>query len=1053
MPLAAFAIAVQGSSVPAPLHPDRLRCEALLNPLGVDVARPRLSWIVVSDRMGQRQTAFRLRVASDPRRLASGRPDLWDSGRTASDETRDIVYRGRPLKPGQRVFWNVQVWDKDDRPSRPSAPATWTTHLIGDPSWKPRWIGMFDRPFPRKGIGYHASEAKSLDETKWVQVDLGRPTPLDSIVLDRVRNHLEYPVFGFPVRYKVEGSNDPDMRGATTFLDHTGADDDPSRPEPVKIPAQGAKVRYIRVTATRLFRRKDGVGCFALAEIEARSGGKDVAVGKPVTAQDSVEHDGWTREALTDGWGDESGMPITLLLRKEAILAKPIRRAVAYVSGLGQYQFRINGRKAGQDWITPGWTQYRKSVLVDAYDVTGLLHPGRNAFAFHLGNGMYDMRTDTRGSQQTNSLGIAKALCRIRIEYADGTVGYVDSDGTWSCAPGPETYSGVFGGEDWDARLEPEGWDRPGFAGKWRSALVVTPPEGKLRGVTHAAPPMRVAEVRTPAAATRPKPDTLVLDLGQNAPYVPRIQVRGPRGSTLRMWPAEMLKPDGTVEQSTMRAGKLASYTLGGKGVETWNPVFWYVGSRYWQVQAFDPAGRPIDPSRLLRKFQGLLVHGSEPPAGTFECSSALFNRTAEIVRWAMLSNFASVISDCPHREKSGWLEQDQLNAPGLMYCFDMSAMFRKVVDDMHDTQLPNGMVPTMAPEYFIYDGGFRDSIEWGGTYLFLPRYMRDWYANDGLIGEHYDAMRRYVEYLRTVAKDGILSNGLGDWDGGGNDPRTPVAITDTAYYYLAAKTLSEFAGSLGKAEDARRYAGLAQAIRNRFRQTFFDPATGKVGTGSQSAQATALDLGLLDAADRPKAFAALMADVAAQHYAVSCGEVGHPSLLRVLAANGRSDVVAKIHSQTEKRGYGFQIEKGLTTLAETWDAATWASLNHFMLGHIVEWFYADLAGIRPDPAKPGFRGFVVQPQPVPRVTWAKATYDSIRGKIACSWKIEGGRIALDVTVPANTTATIWVPTNGNATVREGAAGARPAGRRPGYQGFAVVSGRFRFEAPFFWRS
>ena len=755
------------------------------------------------------------------------------------------------------------------------------------------------------------------------------------------------------------------------------------------------------------------------------------------------------------GASEGSKQTATLYVRKEFRVPKPIKRALCFVSGLGQYEMWLNGQKVGNDWLTPGWTQYAKTCLADSYDVTSQVKVGTNSAAIHIGNGMYDMSGDKRGGQQPNSQGKKKAICQLMFEYEDGTRQTIGSDGSWRSSPSPETYSGVFGGEDWDARLDHPGWKLAGFDDRsWSPAPEVHPPSGLLRGLTHAAPPMRVIEVRSPVGASMPKPNVLVLDLGQNSPYIPNITVSGQAGVTVKLWPAELLKPDGTIDQSTMRAGKYASYTLAGDGAETWHPSFWYVGSRYWQVVATNAAGRSLDPRGVLKRFDGLIVHADVKPTGKFECSNLLFNQIHNLIWWAMCSNFASVISDCPHREKSGWLEQDHLVGDGLMYSFDMSTMFRKVVQDMHDTQLPSGMVPTMAPEYFIYQGGFRDSVEWGGAYLLLPEMMQAWYGQQGLVSQHYEAMKKYVDYLETQAKDGILSTGLGDWNGGGADPRTPIAITDTAYYFDLASTLSKLAVGIGRTGDAARYRQLSDSIKNQFNAKFVDTESGKVGTGSQSAQATALDFHLLNRETEQKAFDQLLSDVRQHDYAVSCGEIGHPALLRVLTNFGRADVVARIHLQTGKPGYGYQIKKGLTTLAESWDASP-ISQNHFMLGHLMEWLYGDLVGIKPDPAGFAFSRILIQPRIVPNVTWAKASYDSVRGRISCAWKSTGDRVHIEATIPANTSATVFVPCRPGGTVRvsyplsKGFAMVVSQGHSDGYEPIRVTSGRFVFDSVF----
>jgi len=841
-----------------PLIISDLKCESVANPMNVDVVRPRLSWIVSSPDEGQRQSGYRILVASRQERLVANQGDLWDTGKVNSNATIEVPYAGHPLRSAEEVYWKVQVWDANGNPSKWSAENHWTMGLLSPLDWKAKWIGA----------------------------------------------------------------------------------------------------------------------------------------------------------------GEDAKQPVTMQLRRSFAISKPVRKALLFVSGLGQYEMWLNGLKVGADWLTPGWTQYAKTVLADSYDVTSLVQGGANALSLHVGNGMYDMFGDKRGGQQPNSLGHKKAVCQLMLQYWDRTSDTIVSDGSWKWSPSSETYSGVFGGEDWVDHKGQFAWRLADFDdSNWPRVTEMTPPKGVLRGLTHAAPPLRTIEIRTPKKITRPEPNILVVDLGQNAPYVPRITLSSYVKRTVKLTPGEVLKPDGTVNQQTMRGGKYASYAMSVSGIETWNPSFWYCGSKYWQIEATDDVGRAVDPTPLLLKFEGLMVHADIKPVGHFECSNKLFNETHNLIWWAMASNFASVISDCPHREKSGWLEQDHLMGPGLMYCFDMSAMFRKVIEDMHDTQLQNGMVPTMAPEYFIYDGGFRDSVEWGGAYLLLPEMVQSWYGKRGLVAEHYDAMKRYVDYLGTQAKDGVLSNGLGDWNGGGADPRTPVGITDTCYFYDMATTLAKFASSLGKRADAAHYRDLATSIRERFNAKFVDPETGRVGTGSQSGQATALDLGLIGPRLEQKAFDKLLEDVVAHDYSVSCGEVGHPSLLRVLTRFGRADVVARIHLQTDRPGYGYQIKKGLTTLAESWDASL-ISYNHFMLGHIMEWFYGDLVGIKPDPTGVAFSRSIIQPHPVPGVTWARASYDSVRGRISCSWKESANRFHMEVTVPANTTATVFVPSKAGGAIR-----------------------------------
>jgi alpha-L-rhamnosidase len=309
---------------------------------------------------------------------------------------------------------------------------------------------------------------------------------------------------------------------------------------------------------------------------------------------------------------------------------------------------------------------------------------------------------------------------------------------------------------------------------------------------------------------------------------------------------------------------------------------------------------------------------------------------------------------------------------------------------DIEDAQQASGMVPTMAPEYFVYEKGFRDSVEWGGACALVPELMRRWYDDAAVVARMRPVVDRYLAHLATQAKDGILATGLGDWDGYGPDKRTPVAVTDTAYYALLL-------GERGA------------AVRRAFLERFFDATTGRVATGSQSCQATALDLGLVPKEHEEKAFAQLVADVEAQGRAISCGEVGHPSLLRVLMEHGRSDLIWAIHHQSARPGYGWQLARGATTLTEAWDASP-ISQNHFMLGHILEWFYAGLAGIRVPAHGGAFKSFVIAPVFLEQLDWVRASYRSVRGTIASEWKRKGKEITVRVRVPPGTSATLRLP-------------------------------------------
>jgi alpha-L-rhamnosidase len=741
----------------------------------------------------------------------------------------------------------------------------------------------------------------------------------------------------------------------------------------------------------------------------------------------------------------------TLLLRHEFDVKPGLRRAVVNVCGLGCYELSLNGRKAGDALFPPGWTKYDKTCLYDTYDVTALLRPGRNAAGLLLGNGMYNV-VGGRYTKFTGSFGPLKAIAQLRLEYADGSAEVVGTDGNWRLASGPITFSCVYGGEDYDARLAPAGWNEPGFSdAKWAAACVVKGPGGKLRGLSCSAPPITAFEVLKPVSVKELKPGTAIYDLGQNAALMPRLKVRGTAGSVVKIVPAELLNADG----SAAERNAYWKYTLAGKGTESWFPKFFYYGCRYLQVECQAPSGGEVP---VVESLEGVVVHAACAPVGEFECSNPLFNRIRTLVRWAQRSNMMSVMTDCPHREKLGWLEEDHLNGPSLRYEFDLAQLFTKVMNDMADSQRPNGLVPDIAPEYVQFRGGFVDSPEWGSAFLLVPWQQYEFTGDLDLLRRHYDGLQRYVAYLGSRATNHIVSHGLGDWYDIGPKPPgvaqlTPIALTATTFYYYDAAILARTAALLGHRQDAARYERLAGQIRDAFNARFFNPTNRQYATGSQCANSIALVMDLVPAASREAVLDAVAGDVRARGNALTAGDVGYRYLLRALAEGGRSDVIFDMNNQSEKPGYGYQLKQGATSLTEAWDAGRASSQNHFMLGQIMEWFYHDLAGIQCDPAGAGFKRIVIHPTLAGDLTWVNGSYRSLHGLIGSRWQREGNRFILEVTIPPNTTATVCVPTQQARQVREGNALAR---RSPGVRlvredssgaVYTVGSGRYVFQA------
>lgn len=907
--LAALVALASGAALPAqsrdpairpviasPMNVTDLRCEQATDPLGVDVPRPRLSWRLLSDERGQRQTAYQIFAASTREGLESGQADLWKSGRIESDQTNFIAYGGAPLASGQQVFWRLIAFDRDGRPTGWSPTATWTMGLLNPGDWKAQWI---------------------------------------------------------------------------------------------------------------------------------------------------------TSPATTE----------TLLLRRDFRVKRGLRRAVAFVSGLGHYELNLNGRKAGTDVLAPGWTDYDQTTLYDTRDVTALLHEGQNAAALTLGNGMYHVVRRNRFAKFTGSYGPLRAIMHLRLEYADDTVEFVATDEQWRTQAGPITFSSIYGGEDFDARLVPTGWDRAGFDDRaWSAAVAVNRPAHTLKGHTRAAEPVVPIETRPPASVRELQPGVLLYDFGQNTSFMPRLRVSGPAGSSVRLTGGEVLNDDGTIDRSTMGGAHRGSawwqYTKATAAEETWFPQFYYVGSRYLYAEL-----TPATEGGTRPKIEGLemvIVHSAAEPSGEFKSSDETLNRIRDLVRWAQRSNMVSVLTDCPHREKLGWLEQTHLNGAALRYEWDLDRLYAKVVQDMREAQEDTGLVPNIAPEYTKFRGTFRTAAEWGAAFIMVPWQQYVFTGDRDLLREHYPAMRKYFAWLETRTKDGLLEEGLGDWydhvlGKPGRANLTPPPVTATAFYYQDAMTLSKIAAVLGHEAEAKDYSARAQAIRARYIREFAKLNAPEIyGSGSDTSLALPLALDLVDAPARAQVFSSLVRNIESRGYA-SSGAAGHQALLRTLADGGRSDLVHRLATQDDKPGYAFQLKQGNTTLAESWPAARGASQNHFFLGQIVEWMYADVAGIRPDPEMPGFKRVIIAPQPIAALSWAEASYHSVHGKIVSRWERKDGKFTLTVTVPANTTAMVAIPTSRPEGVMESGV---PALRAPGVKSlgteanralFAVESGTYVF--------
>jgi alpha-L-rhamnosidase len=716
------------------------------------------------------------------------------------------------------------------------------------------------------------------------------------------------------------------------------------------------------------------------------------------------------------------------LLRKNFTVKRSIKQATIFISGLGHFELSLNGKKVGDHFLDPGWTNYEKQALYVPFDVTRELKQGANAIGVMLGNGFYYItNVKKRYKKLLVQYGYPKMICRLAITYSDGSTENIISNKTWKATPGPITFSSIYGGEDYNANLEQCGWNNASFTDqKWANAITVSGPP-QLN--SQMAEPLKVMESFSPVKTTKIKNDVWVYDLGQNASGIPQISVKGKKGDTIRIIPAELINEDGTANQKGTGRPYYLNYILKGTGIEKWQPRFTYYGFRYLQVEGGVPLGENNSKKLpVLSEVKGLHTRNSAATAGSFACSNPLFNKTFKLIDWAIKSNMASVFTDCPHREKLGWLEELHLMGSSVRYNFQVQNLLKKSVADMRLAQMATGLIPEISPEFTVFTWGgdmFRDSPEWGSSSILVPWYLYQWYGDVQELKESYSMMQRYATYLEKKSANHILSQGLGDWYDLGPKPPgvsqlTPMGITGTAIYYEDLTILQKAAKLLGKTEDAGNYQQLAAEVRASFNTHFFNPQTKQYGTGSQTANAMAVYMQLVEPQYKAAVVNNIVKDIRSRNNSLSAGDIGYRYLLRVLEQEGKSDVIFDMNSRSDVPGYGFQLAKGATALTESWQALTSVSNNHFMLGHILEWFYSGLAGIRNAEDGIAFNKIDIKPEPVGDLTFVKASYNSPYGIISSDWKKNGNTFSLSVEIPANTTATIYLPANTSSKITEG---------------------------------
>ena len=697
----------------------------------------------------------------------------------------------------------------------------------------------------------------------------------------------------------------------------------------------------------------------------------------------------------------------SIILRRSFKPYKTVKHAELRICGLGFYETTINGEKVGDSEFAPTWSDYDKTIFFNVYDVTQQIRQGDNELRVLLGNGFYN----EQGGRYTKfkvSFGPPTLLYFLYLTYNDGMRERVYSDQKWQWTESPITFNSIYGGEDYDARLETSPNPSQGGEKVWKPVVIMEGPEGRLRPqIAHSTKLME----RYPVKQTLRKDSILVLDMGQNLAGYPEITVRGNAGERIKMTPGETLDKNGLVDQRQTGRPHYYTYILKGSlQAETWHPRFSYYSYRYLQIEG------DID---VLKKVESCFVYNSAERIGSFECSNPRINETHRIIDRAIRSNWQAVWTDCPSREKLGWLEQDWLNGEALVYNYDARHMIEQTMQNIEDAQHEDGSMPEIAPEYTQFTGTwarpFQESPEWGGAIIALPMLYWQHYGNLDLADRYYDKMKHYVDYLATQDSCFILNMGLGDWyDYGpgkaGFAKNTPVSLVSTAHYYQWMCYMYVMAKHLGHKQDAEAYNLHADSIRQSFNRTFYDAQKKTYATGSQCSLALPLYLKLVPESDYQAVLQNLIKDIKVHGNRLTTGDIGNRYLFYVLANNDQRELLYTMLNHDDVPGYGYQVKKGHTTLTEQWNPDLGSSMNHFMMAHIENLLIPDLLGIR----RTG-ELIEIHPHPVGDLKWCKGSTMSAYGEVKVSWQITNNTFTIDIDIPHDGFADVYLPYSGQA--------------------------------------
>ena len=1075
--------ALQAADGPCDIQPANLRCEYLANPQGIDVPQPRLSWVLQARdpaARGLHQSAYQILVAASPASLAQDKGDLWDSGKVASDETVGIAFAGRALRSRDDCHWKVRIWDQGGKVSDWSAANRWTMGLLQRDDWQAKWITLpYSEPPTTAHFGYQSVRAKTKDEVKWVQVDLGGSTQFDAVKLWPAwpMGRLALPGSGFPIRFKIEAADRDDFSDARLIVDRTGEDVPNPGKEPLLLKFAPTTGRFVRLTTVKL----SGWGAWpdwdaahsrwksaalnawpmlALAEMEVLRGNANLALRKPVIARDAWEddpeasaahnaetisperHGGWSRKFLTDGRTDADlgsrfhFTPVSLL-RREFKVGKPVRRAILYASALGCYEFRLNGARVGDDPLAPSWTIYSKRVLYQTHDVTFLLKSGANVLGAMLADGWYRMRGwDFMGSNKRFT-GFFNAddrwlIGQLEVEYADGSREIIGTDASWmGHDDGPIRRTSMDDGVHYDSRKELPDWDQPGRQEKsgWRPVVERRLNTGPALSA-QMMPPIRIAQEHKPRARTEPQPGVFVYDFGEQIAGVCRVRLDGPAGTTVRLRYGEAAQADGSVYIANL-IGNYDNedvFILDGRGPKTITPPFAYHGFQYVEVRGLPSAD-------ALQEITALRMGSDLVRTTTLATSDKRLNRLNELIERTYRSCIFGLVFNAAGRDERYPWTGDIYNLEGqsLSTLFDYAAFGanaqRVVLEAQNSDGITHEVLMRTAPENMTAPAGWSEATVMGAYPLWLN------YGDSRILEASYPGARNLAAWIERGLKDDLPGNkyiatynewlnasmtippGATAWEPKGGKPAPkPLYVASWAAY--TCDRVGKMATALNKTDDARHFSAVADRIRAALIKTQVKP-DGTIGNHEQSSYALVLGMGHLQGDLELKADTQLLDAIRAYQEHLATGSVGTAFLLNYLSDHGHHDLAYRMVMQPTVPSYGAIVDMGVNALPERLDGRhptmginphLMNALNHLGFTKVQEWIFGSVAGIRPDPAQPGYKHFCVVPGFGGGLTTMEAGYDSVRGRIESAYEIKDGLLHFRVTVPPNTTATVTLP-------------------------------------------